>query len=79
MTEVTTPTAKINYRVEEKIGLPNFSNIVYGLSITRDVEDDGLESVLESAKELSEAMESFMGDEREKILEIIQGETSVTS
>jgi len=76
---VETPTAKINFRTEEKIGLPDYSNIVIGLSITRDVEDEGLESVMEQAKEIAREVEAFIAEEREFVLRELQGEANVRS
>jgi len=76
---VETPTATINFRTEEKIGLPDYSNIVIGLSITRDVEDEGLESVMEQAKEIAREVEAFIAEEREFVLRELQGEANVRS
>lgn len=33
------PAAKIHVQIEEKVGLANYSNISYGTSVTRYVED----------------------------------------
>lgn len=73
--EVNTPTAKINYRSDEKITIPNSYGgaISYGLSITRDVEDDGLEGIMEAAREIKAEVDSFVAEEREKVLDLIQG------
>ena len=77
MTELVEGTARINFHVRDKIGLPNYSNVEYGLSITRDVPDTGSAADLKPyVEELVAEVEDFVAEEREKILEIIQGEAS---
>lgn len=74
MPEETTPTARVNFHAEDKIGIPgSYSSITYGLSISRDVPDEGIESIREAANELMVEVESFLGEERERILGEFQG------
>lgn len=75
--ELVEGTARINFHVSDKIGLPNYSNIQYGLSITRDVPDTGSAADLrESIDEIVAEVEEFVAEERAKILEVVQGNAS---
>lgn len=77
MTELTEGTARINFHVDDKIGLPNYSSISYGLSITRDVPDTGSAADLRSSvEELVAEVEDFVAEERAKILAVVQGNAS---
>ena len=75
MTEVK--TAKINFRADDKIGLPDFSSITYGLSISRDVEDvggeEGMAAIMAETETIVKEVEGFLAKERGIILELIQG------
>jgi len=76
MTELTEGTARINFHVDDKIGLPNYSSISYGLSLTRDVPDTGSAADLRPAiEEVVAEVEGFVAEERARILEMVQGKT----
>jgi len=80
-TDVETPkTARINFHVDDKIAFGKefaYSSVTYGLSVTRDVPDNGLEEIFQKhVPELVEEVEGFVAEERARILEIIQGEAS---
>ena len=80
MTELVEGTARINFHVRDKIGLPNYSNVEYGLSITRDVPDTGsAEDLRPHIDELVQEVETFVAEERSHVLEMIQGSASVKS
>lgn len=80
VTELAEGTARINFHVRDKIGLPNYSNVEYGLSITRDVPDTGSASDLRPAiEEVVAEVEGFVAEERARVLEMVQGSASVKS
>jgi hypothetical protein len=80
MTELEVGKARINFHADEKIAFGKefaYSNVTFGLSITRDVPDEGTAADLRPhVDELVAEVEDFLSVEREKILEIIQGQAS---
>jgi hypothetical protein len=64
---------KIAVWTEEKVGLPNYSNITVGASLSR-VIDPGLTSEEVSAKlvEASTIVEDFLTAERERVLDSLK-------
>jgi len=78
--EVEQKTAKIHFHVDDKIGLPSYSSISYGLGITRDVPDNGdLEEIMAEVEKLVSEVENFVAEERARILDVVQGEARVKS
>lgn len=74
MTELTEGKARINFNVSDKIGLANYSNVSYGISITRDVPDTGSAADLRPyVDEIVAEVEAFAAEERARILEMVQG------
>lgn len=65
------PAAKIHVHAEEKIGLPNYSNVVIGSSITRYVEDT--EDMQPALRRAADDVESFLAEERASVLQMVQG------
>jgi hypothetical protein len=62
-------TAKLRFGLEEKIGLPDFSNIVVGpISIERSCEDTKEERARVMA-EMIEEVEEILAQERTKVLD----------
>jgi hypothetical protein len=64
---------KIAVWTEEKVGLPNYSNITVGASISRGINPD-LTSEEISAKlvETSTIVENFLTAERERVLDSLK-------
>lgn len=67
------PAVKITVGAEEKIGLPNYSNVVLGpFIVERYVEDN--ENVIEEMRDtLNNTVEELLRTEREALLELIKG------
>lgn len=66
------PAARVKGGAEEKIGLPNYSNVTIGpISVERFVEDtpEGIEKGIEFC---TQAAEAFIAVERVKVLEWVQ-------
>ena len=61
------PAAKIHYHAAEKIGLPKYSNVEYGVSVTRYVEDTD-ESIESGWGDASLLAEKFMSEQREAVV-----------
>jgi len=69
------PAAKILVGLEEKIGLPNYSNVVVGpIQVERYVEDDPTVIEAELRLTLENYVEPLMVEERTKVLELISGQ-----
>lgn len=67
------PAVQITVGAEEKIGLPNYSNVVIGpIIVTRFVEDDP--AVIDEALRvtLREHVESLIAEERSNVLEMVK-------
>lgn len=80
MSEVEQKTAKIHFHADDKIGLPNYSSISYGIGISRDVPDDGdLDEIMAELGKIRDEGEAFLAEERVRILEVVQGEAHVKS
>lgn len=64
---------KIAVWTEEKIGLPNYSNIVIGSSLSRVIEP-GLskEEVTSQLEEASTIVEEFLAAERARVLDSLK-------
>ena len=68
-----TGKVKISVWVEEKIGLPDFSNVVVGSSVSRYVDDGTEEEILDHIRETAHGtVEAFLAEEREGILEMVK-------
>jgi hypothetical protein len=69
------PAAKIHIHLEEKVGLPNYSNMVYGASVTRYVEDseDLSEELADAGKQVEGWMTEYFRVEVQPILENAAG------
>ena len=66
------PLAKIQTHLEEKVGRQNYSNVTYGSSVTRYVEDDP-ESIAAGIRENEATIESWMKDYfRENVLHLLE-------
>lgn len=66
------PKAKVSISLEEKIGLPNYSNVSIWASVTR-FADDTEEGRLEGLREAGSSVETILAEEREPVLSMIQG------
>lgn len=66
------PLAKIQTHLEEKVGLANYSNVTYGGSVTRFVEDDP-DAIAAGIRENSATIETWMKEYfRENVLELVE-------
>lgn len=75
-----TPRATVNVVLEEKIGLPNYSSVTIRSSVTRQVEDEGLPSLLEAQRGISrEAIEPFISEMRGIVLKDLQEKAKPSS
>ncbi len=66
------PAVKVHFDAREKIGLPNYSNVDLGASITRYYEDTGPENDVDNLKEVAQGVEEFLSTERQAVLEMVQ-------
>jgi hypothetical protein len=74
VTELAEGTARINFHVDDKIGLPNYSSVSYGISLTRDVPDTGSAADLKPyMEEIVAEVEAFAAEERSRIMDMVQG------
>ena len=62
------PLAKIHYHATEKIGLPKYSNVEYGVSVERHVEDTD-EAIEEGWGNAALLAEKFMAEQRQAVVE----------
>lgn len=62
------PAAKIHTHFTEKIGLPKYSSVDYGTSVTRFVEDTP-ENIASERDAMTESCNEWMGARRESIAE----------
>jgi hypothetical protein len=65
---------RVSMSVEEKIGLPNFSNVVIGPISLESWCDDTPEARKAALKEITEECEEHLGVERTKVLEWLKKE-----
>lgn len=65
------PAAKLHVHVEEKVGFPNYSNVTYGTSLTRFVEDD-LKVITRERKAMEGNVEEWLSDYREEVGELLK-------
>jgi hypothetical protein len=66
------PLAKVQTHLEEKVGLANYSNVTYGASVTRFVEDDP-DTIAAGIRENAATVESWMKEYfRENVLEMVE-------
>lgn len=71
--ELKAGTIKIVAAAEEKIGLPNYSNVVVGpISITRVIEEGDDEYIKEEIKKNLFLVEDIISEVREQVLESLQ-------
>lgn len=64
---------KITVWTEEKIGLPNYSNISIGASLSRTIEPDlTSEEVSAKLNEASSIVEEFLTAERARVLDSLK-------
>jgi hypothetical protein len=68
MAEVTQTVVTVN--AEEKVGLPNYSNVTIGTSVSRTFSGEVDEVAVQ--KELAELVEGFVAGERQAILESLK-------
>ena len=61
------PAAKIHIHTGEKIGLPGYSNVEYGVSVTRYVEDTDI-AISTAWDDASKLAEQFMAEQREAVV-----------
>jgi len=66
------PLAKVTMGAEEKIGLPNYSNVTLNGWVTRYVEDTP-EAIDAGLRECVVAVESVIAEERQQVLAMVQG------
>lgn len=70
--------AKINITLEDTIGFgaqANWSKVKVGVSVTREVTDNGADSIKKELEELSnEVAKPFIAVERAKVLKMIQSQ-----
>ena len=67
MSDIPEGKAKIHYHAGEKIGLPKYSNVEYGVSVTRYVEDTD-ESIEAGWGDASILVEKFMAEQRDAVV-----------
>lgn len=66
------PMAKVTSSANEKIGMPNYSNVTLGpFYVTRFVEDDP-EAIKEGLREGVLACEEVIGEERGAVVEVVK-------
>lgn len=68
MPEVTQTVVTVN--AEEKVGLPNYSNVTIGTSVSRTFSGPVDEEAVQ--KELAIIVEGFVAEERKAILESLK-------
>lgn len=67
------PMSKVHFHVAEKIGLPNYSNVEIGSSITRYVDPD---KELDEIRDISKIVENeVLAIERQKVLDAVKKQT----
>lgn len=70
------PAAKIHIHLEEKVGLPAYSNVSYGGSVTRFVEDDP-DKIDEALLDAESRVEGWMKDYyRREVQELVENAAS---
>lgn len=69
MTEVVSTTIEVN--AEEKVGLPNYSNVTIGTRISRTYV--GAVDEVTVQREIADVVESLVAEERQAVLASIQG------
>lgn len=62
------PAVKIYVGAEEKVGLPNYSNVVITASLSRYVSDGTDEELKASLRETAAIVEEFVAEERQAVL-----------
>lgn len=67
-----TKMAKVIMGAEEKIGLPNYSNVTLSGSVTRWVADTP-DEIDKGLRACLTAVEAIIAEEREQVLALIQG------
>jgi hypothetical protein len=65
------PMVKVSSGAEEKIGLPNYSNVTIYASVTRFVEDTP-KSITNGLKACVDVCEELLAQERKPVLEMVQ-------
>lgn len=66
------PFAKVTMGAEEKIGLPNYSNVTLNGWVTRYVEDTP-EAIDAGLRDCVSAVEAVIAEERQAVLAMVQG------
>lgn len=72
MSDIEPGTVKINVYVEDKIGLPNYSSVTIGGSITRIVPEGDADVLSSEFATNFELVEKVLAVERAKVLGEIQ-------
>lgn len=73
VTDNGAPAVKIYVGAEEKIGLPNYSNVVVSASLSRYVPEGSAEELKTALRESARIVEEFVAEERQSVLKDIQG------
>jgi hypothetical protein len=67
------PMALVTMQLSELVGLPNYSNVTVGPgSVTKFVKD-GKDGIAEGLRECAIAVETILAEERQPVLEMVQG------
>jgi hypothetical protein len=60
---------KIGVVAEEKVGFPNYSNVVYRAFVERDIPDDA--DPVEEMRKAGAEVEVYMAEERQKVNDLL--------
>lgn len=69
MTEVSQGEVKIYVGAEEKIGLPNYSNVSISASVSRVVPEGTDEEISTALRATAKIVEDFVAEERQNVLD----------
>lgn len=68
------PLAIVSFAVEEKIGLPNYSNVTVGPATVIRFVKDTPEARAEGLRDCAAETEGILHEERKPVLELIRGQ-----
>lgn len=69
------PMAKVSFRMEEKIGLPNYSNVTYDGGVERFVVDTP-EQIELGFQKCAQQVEDMARTQREIVLQVVKRQTA---
>lgn len=64
----------VSWTTEEKVGFPNYSNVVIRATISREISDEA--DAVEELREVVERVEEVMSPERDKVNQLLVEATS---